>query len=163
MYQNLSQEENNRNINMLVDDIEIFLNEKETKSLNRVVNDIEIFLKIKYQRLVKYAKSHSKTQKIKDWMILLLMIKDSCIKFIKIENIKNRNNSNDNDICTLIALETRNEYVKPFEIRNFHKANHVGSADTIVEFRSAFGKKLYYYGVKAISKKCFQSCLADLN
>ena len=40
MYQNLSQEENNRNINMLVDDIEIFLNEKETKSLNRVVNDI---------------------------------------------------------------------------------------------------------------------------
>ena len=47
-YINLAEEEKKtRNVNVLVNDIKIFLNKKETKSVSMVVNYKEIFQKMK--------------------------------------------------------------------------------------------------------------------
>ena len=42
-YQNLSEEEKTKSINMLISGIEIFLEKKKKRNLNMVVKDIRIF------------------------------------------------------------------------------------------------------------------------
>ena len=68
-YQDLSKEEKTKKLNMLVNDIEIFLKKRKTKSVNMIAHVLKN--KDEKRRLVDYRKNYSKIQKNKDWLIFL--------------------------------------------------------------------------------------------
>ena len=71
---------------MVVNDKEIFLKKKEANSVSMVVNNIDIFQKMKNKGQLSIEKIFLECKRVdKDQLILLLNIKDRCIKFEKMK------------------------------------------------------------------------------
>ena len=64
-YQDLSEERRTESVNMLVDDIEIFLKKTKTKSVDMVPNNTKIFLKKKSKVYMSIEKIILECEKIK--------------------------------------------------------------------------------------------------